>query len=154
MLDEFITINREDRSAMPGESSHEVGSAADRSGNQPRGPFVPGSIGDHAARTPGSDQPPDLWPREAKLELKERLSRFKAVADEIETTDKLPDPQIVAKVKNTTHLLLTVGCCLGDSWPGAQYARRSAQYACHSGTAGPECDDNDPVSQRIPQRTR
>ena len=42
-----------------------------------------------------------LGPGEAKLELKERLSRSKAFADctvEIETTDKLTDPQIVAKV--------------------------------------------------------
>ena len=41
-------------------------------------------------------------PGEAKLQLKERLSRTKAVSDdivEIETTDKLTDPQIVAKVK-------------------------------------------------------
>ena len=41
-------------------------------------------------------------PGEAKLELKERLSRSKALSDrvvDIETTDKLTDPQIVAKVK-------------------------------------------------------
>jgi len=41
-------------------------------------------------------------PGEAKLELKERLSHSKALADrvvDIETTDKLTDPQIVAKVK-------------------------------------------------------
>ena len=41
-------------------------------------------------------------PGEAKLELKERLSRSKALAErtiEIETTDKLTDQQIVAKVK-------------------------------------------------------
>jgi hypothetical protein len=41
-------------------------------------------------------------PGEAKLELKERLSRSKAHAErtiDIETTDKLTDPQIVAKVK-------------------------------------------------------
>ena len=41
-------------------------------------------------------------PGEAKLELKERLSRSKPLAErtvEIETTDKLTDPQIVAKVK-------------------------------------------------------
>lgn len=41
-------------------------------------------------------------PGEAKLELKERLSRSKALADrvvDIETADKLTDPQIVAKVK-------------------------------------------------------
>jgi hypothetical protein len=39
---------------------------------------------------------------EAKLQLKERLSHSKALSDEIveiETTDKLTDPQIVAKVK-------------------------------------------------------
>ena len=41
-------------------------------------------------------------PGEAKLQLKERLSRSKALSEgivEIETTDKLTDPQIVAKVK-------------------------------------------------------
>jgi hypothetical protein len=41
-------------------------------------------------------------PGEAKLELKERLSRSKAISEHIvgiETTDKLTDPQIVAKVK-------------------------------------------------------
>jgi hypothetical protein len=41
-------------------------------------------------------------PGEAKLQLKERLSRSKALSVchvEIETTDKLTDPQIVAKVK-------------------------------------------------------
>lgn len=41
-------------------------------------------------------------PGEAKLELKERLSRSKPLTErivEIETTDKLTDPQIVAKVK-------------------------------------------------------
>ena len=41
-------------------------------------------------------------PGEAKLQLKERLSRSKVVSDdivEIETTDKLTDPQIIAKVK-------------------------------------------------------
>jgi hypothetical protein len=41
-------------------------------------------------------------PGEAKLQLKERLSRSKALPEdivEIETTDKLTDPQIVAKVK-------------------------------------------------------
>lgn len=41
-------------------------------------------------------------PGEAKLELKERLSRSKALSERIvgvETTDKLTDPQIVAKVK-------------------------------------------------------
>ena len=41
-------------------------------------------------------------PGEAKLQLKERLSRYKALAERIvgiETTDKLTDPQIVAKVK-------------------------------------------------------
>jgi hypothetical protein len=39
---------------------------------------------------------------EAKLQLKERLSRSKALSEcivGIETTDKLTDPQIVAKVK-------------------------------------------------------
>lgn len=43
-----------------------------------------------------------LGPGEAKLELKERLSRSKAHAErtiEIETTDRLTDPQIVAKVR-------------------------------------------------------
>ena len=43
-----------------------------------------------------------LGPGEAKLQLKERLSRSKALSQcivEIETTDKLTDPQIVAKVK-------------------------------------------------------
>ena len=41
-------------------------------------------------------------PGEAKLQLKERLSRSRAVSEHIvgiETTDKLTDPQIVAKVK-------------------------------------------------------
>ena len=41
-------------------------------------------------------------PGEAKLELKERLSRSKSLferVEEIETTDKLTDAQIVAKVK-------------------------------------------------------
>lgn len=41
-------------------------------------------------------------PGEAKLQLKERLSRSKAMSERIvgiETTDKLTDPQIVAKVK-------------------------------------------------------
>jgi hypothetical protein len=43
-----------------------------------------------------------LGPGEAKLQLKERLSRAKALPEcivDIETTDKLTDPQIVAKVK-------------------------------------------------------
>lgn len=41
-----------------------------------------------------------LGPGEAKLQLKERLSRSMAGRIvEIETTDKLTDPQIVAKVK-------------------------------------------------------
>ena len=41
-------------------------------------------------------------PGEAKLQLKERLSRSKTLSEhivEIETTDKLTDPEIVAKVK-------------------------------------------------------
>jgi hypothetical protein len=41
-------------------------------------------------------------PGEAKLELKERLSRSKTLSErpvEIETADKLTDPQIVSKVK-------------------------------------------------------
>lgn len=41
-------------------------------------------------------------PGEAKVELKERFGRSKALAEctvAIETTDKLTDPQIVAKVK-------------------------------------------------------
>jgi hypothetical protein len=41
-------------------------------------------------------------PGEAKLQLEKRLSRSKALAERIvgiETTDKLTDPQIVAKVK-------------------------------------------------------
>ena len=41
-------------------------------------------------------------PGEAKLELKERLSRSKELSARIvgvETTDKLTDPQIIAKVK-------------------------------------------------------
>ena len=41
-------------------------------------------------------------PGEAKLQLRERLSRSKALSEyviAIETTDKLTDPQIVAKVK-------------------------------------------------------
>ena len=43
-----------------------------------------------------------LGPGEAKLELKERLSRSRAPSGptiDIETADKLTDPQIVAKVK-------------------------------------------------------
>jgi hypothetical protein len=43
-----------------------------------------------------------LGPGEAKLQLKERLSRSKALSEctvRIETADKLTDPQIVAKVK-------------------------------------------------------
>ena len=43
-----------------------------------------------------------VGPGEAKLQLKERLSRSKALAERIvgiETADKLTDPQIVAKVK-------------------------------------------------------
>jgi hypothetical protein len=43
-----------------------------------------------------------LGPGEAKLQLKERLSHFKALSEchvGIETTDKLTDSQIVAKVK-------------------------------------------------------
>ena len=42
-------------------------------------------------------------PGEAKLELKERLSRSKALSGctvDLETADKLTDPQIVAKVKD------------------------------------------------------
>lgn len=41
-------------------------------------------------------------PGEAKLQLRERLSRSKALYERIvgvETTDKLTDPQVVAKVK-------------------------------------------------------
>ena len=41
-------------------------------------------------------------PGEAKLQLKERLARSKAMSHcsiELDTTDKLTDPQIVAKVK-------------------------------------------------------
>lgn len=41
-------------------------------------------------------------PGEAKQELKERLTRSKALSErvvDVETTDKLTDPQIVAKVK-------------------------------------------------------
>jgi hypothetical protein len=50
-------------------------------------------------------QPQELLifgPGEAKLELRERLSHSKALSKSvvgIETTDKLTDPQIVAKVK-------------------------------------------------------
>lgn len=43
-----------------------------------------------------------LGPGEAKLELKDRLGRSKTQSErpvDIETTDKLTDPQIVAKVK-------------------------------------------------------
>ena len=43
-----------------------------------------------------------LGPGEAKLQLKERLSRSKTLSEcivEIETADKLTDPQIIAKVK-------------------------------------------------------
>jgi hypothetical protein len=51
------------------------------------------------------DQPEALWifgPGEAKLELKERLSRSKELSASVvglETTDKLTDAQIVAKVR-------------------------------------------------------
>ena len=41
-------------------------------------------------------------PGEAKLQLKERLSRSKSLSEcvvEVETADKLTDPQVVAKVK-------------------------------------------------------
>jgi hypothetical protein len=41
-------------------------------------------------------------PGEAKLELKDRLSRSKALSErivDIETADKLTDPKIVARVK-------------------------------------------------------
>ncbi len=44
-----------------------------------------------------------LGPGEAKLQLSERLSHSKALSESIvgiETTDKLTDPQIVAKVKD------------------------------------------------------
>jgi hypothetical protein len=47
-------------------------------------------------------------PGEAKLELKERLSRSEELSGrilDIETTDKLTDPQIVAKVKEHFGLL-------------------------------------------------
>ena len=43
-----------------------------------------------------------MGPGEAKLQLKERLGHFKALSEcivRIETTDKMTDPQIVAKVK-------------------------------------------------------
>ena len=43
-----------------------------------------------------------LGPGEAKLELKERLSRSKVFSErtvDIETADKLTDPQVVARVK-------------------------------------------------------
>ena len=43
-----------------------------------------------------------LGPGEAKLELKERLGRSKAPSErtvDVETADKLTDPQIVAKMK-------------------------------------------------------
>jgi hypothetical protein len=43
-----------------------------------------------------------IGPGEAKLELKERLSRSKVFSErtvDIETADKLTDPQIVARVK-------------------------------------------------------
>ena len=46
-------------------------------------------------------------PGEAKLELKERLSRSKTLSEctvDIETADKLTDPQIVARVKE--HFLI------------------------------------------------
>ena len=46
-------------------------------------------------------------PGEAKLELKERLGRSKTFSDcsvDIETADKLTDPQIVARVKE--HFLI------------------------------------------------
>ena len=52
-----------------------------------------------AGATRGSS---DIRAGEAKLQLKERLSRSKSLSERIvgvETTDKLTDPQIVAKVK-------------------------------------------------------
>ena len=47
-------------------------------------------------------------PGEAKLELKERLNRSKALSEctvDIETADKLTEPQIVAKVKEHFGIL-------------------------------------------------
>ena len=49
-------------------------------------------------------------PGEAKLELKERLTRTPSLSEctvEIQTTDKLTDPQVVAKVKEHFGLLST-----------------------------------------------
>jgi hypothetical protein len=48
-------------------------------------------------------------PGEAKLQLEERLGRSKTLSDcviSIETTDKLTDPQIVAKVKEHYEIQL------------------------------------------------
>ncbi len=63
----------------------------------------PSRFYDEVIRLPGQ---PDailiFGPGEAKLQLKERLSRSKALSEHIvgiETTDKLTDPQVVAKVK-------------------------------------------------------
>ena len=53
-------------------------------------------------------------PGEAKLELKERLSRSKALSArtvDIETTDKLTDPQIVAKVKEHFEIVASLVRC-------------------------------------------
>lgn len=47
-------------------------------------------------------------PGEAKLQLRERLSRSKVLSDRVvgtETTDTMTDPQIVAKVKQHYELL-------------------------------------------------
>jgi hypothetical protein len=51
-------------------------------------------------------------PGEAKLQLEERLRRYKALPScivEIETTDKLTDPQIVAKVRKHYKIVPPAG---------------------------------------------
>jgi hypothetical protein len=65
------------------------------------------------------------WPERcpAKLELKERLGRSKAHSErtiDIETTDKLTDPQIVAKVNEHTADVASIVRVRGDDqrWIG------------------------------------
>jgi hypothetical protein len=69
-------------------------------------------------------------PGEAKLQLEERLSRSKALSEHIvgiETTDKLTDPQIVAKVKEHEFSTVTV------------LARSTSQRKSRSGRRGRRC---------------
>ena len=73
-------------------------------------------------------QPDELLifgPGEAKLQLNERLSRSKALSAcivNIETTDTLTDPQIVAKVRTHYEIAFPAGSAVrpGTSRSGAQ----------------------------------